>query len=402
MKPIFNSLGSNFDFKFSFFALAKLISLTNINHVAELEKKLGEYLNGKAFCFYKGRDAIEFTLRYYEISKGSSVITQAFSCWAVEEGIIRSGAQAIYADLEKDRLNPSVITLEKAFKKSKKPKAVIIQHTFGNPADIIKIRKWSKGRNLFLIEDITQAIGAMDEKGKLVGSLADAVIISFGRDKVVDGISGGAAIIKTQNLESRIMNIGERKVPISLVIKDLIYPILTLIIRKFYSLGVGKVLHYLGKKLGLMTSPIITSSTSIAKMPNSHASLIIEQFDYLKNNLSDRRGVANLYEKQFKMKGILKDLNIDNGSNLRYPLIVNDPSKLINCLEKRKIYLADRWYKSAVDCGNGECNSYYQSGSCPNAERLSSRIVNLPTHKNINLKTAKIIAEEVKRCLSWL
>ena len=68
---------------------------------------------------------------------------------------------------------------------------------------------------------------------------------------------------------------------------------------------------------------------------------------------------------------------------------------LLNFLAKHQIYLFDRWYKKPVDSGSLKFSSNYQSSSCPQAEKLTQTIINLPTHQNISLADAEKIVKLV-------
>src|SRR5690606_31002986 len=90
----------------------------------------------------------------------------------------------------------NIETLEKALKQNPKAKALIVQHTLGYPADIEAIASWCKKNKLVLIEDLAHSAFGQLEDGRLLGSFGDAIAFSFGRDKVIDSISGGAVCFK--------------------------------------------------------------------------------------------------------------------------------------------------------------------------------------------------------------
>ena len=76
-----------------------------------------------------GRQALYDLLKSYSIGKGDEVILQAFTCIAVPEPIIWTGATPIYADIAKDSYSIDPKDLER--KITSHTKAIIIQHTFG-------------------------------------------------------------------------------------------------------------------------------------------------------------------------------------------------------------------------------------------------------------------------------
>lgn len=400
MRPVFNSLGSNYSLSFVLQALFAISRIYNREDILLLEKTLSRLFKGKAYAFYKGRDAIEFALSNFKVGKGDRVLTQAFTCWAIEEAIIRSGAEPVFVDLDINHLNPSVKNLKESYKDTANVKAVIIQHTFGYPADIEPIRLWCEDHQLILIEDLAQAMGAKDNNSREVGSLADAVVISFGRDKVIDSISGGACIIKKNRKELELDTSEFQLPPLPIILRDLIYPLLTFIIRRTYKIGLGKFIHYYLTRLQLISSPVSSPVSKISLMPGSHAFLTLKQLDKLNELARNRKRISKIYCQKLKKIAILEESSIKQSVNLRFPIKVNNPDQLIKCLETENIYLADRWYKEPVDCGFLKVSTSYKKGACPNAESLSKKIVNMPTHSEINQKTAEYISKSVVKCLS--
>jgi len=392
MKPIFNSLGSNYNLKFTLSALTNYLKVS-FQAPSSLKNYLESKFSGTAYLTYKGRDAIELALKALNIGSKNSVLTQAFTCYAVEEGITRTGATPVFVDLAKNQLNPSIKNLNNAFKTAKNPKAVIIQHTLGYPADIKKIKSWCLKHKLYLIEDLAQSYGATDKNNQILGTHADAIILSFGRDKIIDAISGGAAIIKTKHQHLPIT----KKSPRHIAKYEALYPLITLLIRSTYP--VGKLLHLLLKKTQIFASPITSPTTTISSIHPAAAALALYQIKHLDQQLSHRQQISCLYQQSLKSLSLTTITQINRAANLRFPIKVNHPKQLIGCLQKQNIFISDRWYRAPVDCGSFNLPTKYQSDSCPNAEKLSSQIINLPTHINISKQKAFRLTKTVQLCL---
>jgi dTDP-4-amino-4,6-dideoxygalactose transaminase len=90
-------------------------------------------------------------------------------------------------------LNLTFETVEAAI--TRKTKAVVVAHLFGNPADIQSIISIVRPRGIAVIDDAAQALGATID-GQLAGSFGDFGILSFGAEKVCAGIGGGALIAR--------------------------------------------------------------------------------------------------------------------------------------------------------------------------------------------------------------
>ena len=398
--PIFNSLGSNYSFLFSLFALKQVVWADRSASV-RLQKKLEEKFGGRAFFFYKGRDAIEFALRAHGIGKDDQVLTQAFTCHAIEEAILRAGAQPVFVDLEKNEVNPSVRTLTEALEKAPHAKAVLLQHTLGYPADVQAIRQWCDAKKILLIEDLAQSYGALDAQGKEVGSLADAIIFSFGRDKVIDAVSGGGVILKQQAAQTwaqeNLKNV-KKNISFVIILRDMTYPFLTWIVRNTDQIFIGKFLFRLAKSTGWFTSPIESPTQEITMMPLQYAALALHHFKHVDKQLQHRRQIAEVYAAELHhLKSNMQFLVLNaehskNAVNLRYPYITDYPDLLAESLTRKHIYITDRWYREAVDSGSLHLGTQYVVGSCQNAEYLADHVLNLPTHRGISMRKAKRLA----------
>lgn len=413
MKSIFNSLGSNYSLTFVSKSLWSIVGSKKTD-IKKLEKLLREKYEGKldkdqdltteVITLYKGRDAIEAALKVL-LKRGDKVITQAFSCYAVEEGITRAGMKPVYADISKDSSNLTVSTIEKIYKKNKTAKAVLVQHSLGVSADTVAIKKWCDENGLLLIEDVAQGIGGVDREGKVLGETADAVILSFGKDKIIDAISGGAVVFRKVNPELReaIWDLKEdiANIPFVYVYEDLIYPDITSFIRRTHHIVLGKILLVLVKYLGLLGSPIKSKTDELAFMHPAYAKLALYQFQYLEKQLLHRRRMALEYYKQLKSSGLgfLYDaVEIKHSSNLRFSIRCRNYSEvedLMAVLKKNKVHVSDRWYRKAVDCGSFKCSSVYEKDSCPNAESLATKILNLPTHREMDLRKVRKICKVI-------
>src|SRR3989344_8336212 len=168
---IFNSLGSNYDFKF---VLKALLSFSG--NSKDLENLLEERYGGKAILLYKGREAIELALKSLNLPAGTFVAINGFTCFAVFDAIKKTGLNCEYLDIDKGNLNFSAENLKNALEKNSKIKAVIIQNTLGYPCDIEGISKICKENNLILIEDLAHSIGAKYKSGQEAGTLGDFIV----------------------------------------------------------------------------------------------------------------------------------------------------------------------------------------------------------------------------------
>lgn len=390
---IFNSLGSNYNFRF---VLGKFISENGKKFQSKLVNLLEEKYGGKAILTYKGREAIRLALETNNL-KGTTVGICGFTCFAVWEAVKKEGYNIEYLDIDKESLHFSAETVKKAIEKNHTIKTIIIQNTLGYPCDIENISRICREKNIILIEDLAHSIGATYKSGKEAGTVGDFVILSFSQDKMIDNVSGGALIVRDQgsgirNQEYANMDLGQK-------LKDKMYPLITFKIRKTYSIGIGRVIHRIAKLTNILSNPMLYSDyENVHTLPVEYCKNIYLQFLIFEKNLEHRRKIAHIYKstlnKQLISENITNSL-IDVSSNIRFPIFTEDRKSLINFLKKSKIYVSDIWYDAPISPKKYLNKTDYKTGSCPSSEFVSERILNLPTHINVNESTARYIAEKI-------
>lgn len=164
--------------------------------VKVFEKEFAEYLNAKSVVgVANGTDALILAMKTLSIGKGDEVISTAFTAIPTLSAIIAVGATPVFVDIDPATY---LIDLNKITRVlSKKTKAVIPVHIFGNVVDIPKLKK-VLGKKIPVIEDACQAHGS-SIRGKLAGSMGDINAFSFYPTKNIGGYGDGGAI-STQNL----------------------------------------------------------------------------------------------------------------------------------------------------------------------------------------------------------
>ncbi len=391
---IFNSLGSNYNFVF---VLKSLFNFSQSD--PQLKKFLEEKYVGKAFLVYKGREAIELGLKILNLPKDSFVAINGFTCFAVYEAIKNAGLNVEYLDLEKGDLNFSAEELKKRWSQNPKIKVVIVQNTLGYPSNIGEISKICKEKSMTLIEDLAHCVGTKYSDDIEAGMVGDMVVLSFSQDKIIDGISGGALIVKNPqiSINEQFTNLG-----FSIQLKDRFYPFFTFLIRNTYTLfGLGKLFHAVFKKINLLPKPVESITPQVLhKLPGFYCKLINSAFEELRENLNHRKTIASIYSQSINpkvMSPTLKD-QINNSSNLRFPIFVNNRGDLIKYLKSHGIYISDTWYDAPIAPKKYLSLTDYKH-SCPNSEDATSVILNLPTHRMVSTKDAINISQLINQ---WL
>ncbi len=140
-------------------------------------------------CFSNGTTALYAAYKAINLGNDDEIITTPRTFIATVAAAVELGAKPIFADID---INSGCITLESIEPLiTKKTKAISVVHLAGWPAEMEKISKLAKEKNLFLIEDCSQAHGAFID-GKSVGSFGDISVWSFCTDKIIStGGEGG-------------------------------------------------------------------------------------------------------------------------------------------------------------------------------------------------------------------
>lgn len=161
--------------------------------VEELEKKIAEISDCKfAVGASSGTDAILNTLMSLEIGAGDEVITTPFTFFATVGCIARTGAKAVFVDIDPKTYNIDSNKIANAV--TEKTKAIIPVHLFGQVAEMEPIMEVAAKHNLAVIEDAAQSITST-YKGKKAGSIGTAGCFSFFPSKNLGGIGDGGMIV---------------------------------------------------------------------------------------------------------------------------------------------------------------------------------------------------------------
>ena len=324
------------------------------------------------------------------------MLIQGFTCVALPNAIAAAGYTPVYCDIDPETLN--IDPKQLIGKISPRTKAIICQHTFGIPSETQVLRQIADKHDLLLIEDCAHILP--DVTGpKQIGKLADVCMLSFGRDKAISGISGGALVVKNAELEESILNqyTSAKKTPNSVTARLLLYPLIYALARPFYGLGIGKLFCVACRKLALLL-PVLTKqekrglqSPLLTTMPGACCALAHKQLTSLHSMNNHRRKLTELYASAAKHH----NWSVPSAVSLhlplqKFPITVTDADAVRRKLKRKNIYLDDGWTGAAVCPRSVDAQAVgYIEGSCPKAERVARNTLCLPTHSTTTEAQAK-------------
>lgn len=159
------------------------------DYVGRLENKMAQYVGSKyAMATSGGTGALHLALAALGVSPGDEVILPEITFYACSDVVMLLGAKPVFVDVLADTWCIDPTAIEKAI--SKRTKAIMPVHIYGNPCEMDEILTIVKKHNIPIVEDACPALGSI-YKGKRPGSFGKFGAFSFQGAKIaVTGIGG--------------------------------------------------------------------------------------------------------------------------------------------------------------------------------------------------------------------
>ncbi|MBN2602728.1 MAG: DegT/DnrJ/EryC1/StrS family aminotransferase, partial [Candidatus Thermoplasmatota archaeon] len=171
-------------------------------YVDKFEKEFSRFIGTKyAVTTSNGTTALHLALLGLGIGNCDEVIIPGFTFVAPANTVIYTGAKPVFVDIDPKTWCIDANDIEKSI--SKKTKAIIPVHVYGNACDMDKITEIANSNEIFVIEDVAEAIfSKFDEK--FVGSLGTVGCFSFQATKTITTGEGGAVLTNDKKLDERM------------------------------------------------------------------------------------------------------------------------------------------------------------------------------------------------------
>lgn len=172
------------------------------------EQEFAEMVGAKhAAAVSSGTAALHLLLRYVGVEAGDEVFCSTFTFVASANPIKYQGGTPVFIDSNHSSWNmdPEIlaIELEKRANEDRLPKAVVLVHLYGQPADIDPIKNLCDQYAVPLLEDAAEALGA-EYKGKAPGTIGLAGFYSFNGNKIITTSSGGMIVSDDEALIKKV------------------------------------------------------------------------------------------------------------------------------------------------------------------------------------------------------
>jgi dTDP-4-amino-4,6-dideoxygalactose transaminase len=372
--------------------------LNRDDHREEFERDVRELLSGiHVRSLNSGRAALLVVLQAMKKPEGrDEVVLPAYACPSIGRAVVKAGLKPILCDVGPTGSGLDLQSLVNAL--NRRTLAVVAAHLYGYPCDIAPILERTHDAGAMLIEDAAQAFGAR-WNSRYVGTFGDAGIFSFGMSKVLWSIAGGLAVTSSPVLATRI---------------DQEASALPDVGKCSEAVGIGKlaVLGFLVRRHHLRPLDAVwggmlrgkhdcddfdaclgsSSQAAVAKRLLRRFSAITrirrQNAQYLATHLADFGDI------------ILPE--VPAGSEpvfLRFPVIAGSGQlkrELVSHLRSQGINASEMYSKQSYEALRSFAT---RQSPCPQAEYLSDRMLNLPTHSFIKESDRDLIVKSFRSVL---
>lgn len=302
--------------------------------------------------YQSGRSALAAAIMA-TVPRGSAVIITGLTCIAVVRAVKAAGCIPVFADIDRETLQFNAETVKKALDKSKHKeynvKGIVVQNTLGRPLEVSTIEEIAKEHGLQIIEDLAHSAGRFYDDGREVGTVGAATILSFGKGKAIDTITGGAAIIRAEK-PLVFPRPPQRRARLGARLRARIYPLLGKIIRGGYYLRINKIITAVCLKLHLIERSADAELNLDLKLEPWQAKLALEQLQKLPK------------------------------TPLRKAFLIRDRERLLAEMHKKGYHLDEIWYDAPVSPARYTEEADFPVEDCPETVRVAQEIINLPTY----------------------
>ena len=358
---------------------------TSGSYIDLFEKKIKEYTKSKyVIALNNCTSALHISLKIIGVKKNDEVLVPTISFISPVNAINYNNAHPVFMDVDNslnidqektiEFINNNTI-IKKGFsynvKTSRRIKAIIIIHVYGNLAKFDKLFNLCQKKNIKIIEDAAESFGSYYKKGKFdkkhSGTIGDIGCLSFNGNKIITS-GGGGAIITNKKIYAK---------------------------KAFYLSNQAKdnALNYIHNEVGYNY-----------RISNLHAAIGCAQIESIKKILKLKKNIHLQYSKLFNKINDFEILSSSNFSNSNYwlnILIINHSNKdlinkILTNLSNSKIFARPLWQLNHLQKPYRNCEKY----KIDNATKLINRVLCLPSsfflsNKDIN-KIVTVIQNNLK------
>ena len=341
-------------------AISKVINSTSFINgaiVGEFESNLADWNNSKhVIGCANGTDGLQIALMALDLEPGDEIIVPSFTYVATVEVIALLKLTPVFVDVLPDSFNIDISKLEASI--TSKTKAIIPVHLYGQCAEMDEINAIANSNNLFVIEDLAQAIGSK-YKDRLSGNLSHIGVTSFFPSKNLGCYGdGGALITNDDEIAKKIRVIGNH----------------------------GQSKKYYHDVIGVNS-----------RLDSMQAAILNEKLKHLDDYTSNRQKAAEYYDKNLNtLSGITIPGMTINSTHVyhQYTIKVLDGKR-----DELKSYLMSKGIPSMIyyplPVNKQLAYSGYSSKAYEVTNTLCTQVLSLPMHTHLNEEQLNYICQQI-------
>lgn len=304
-----------------------------------------------------GTLALYAALMVLGIKKGDEVLVPDLTFIASANSVYLTGAKPVFVDVNRSNFNIQPESCEKHI--TKRTKAIMPVHIYGQSAEMDKIRAIARRHRLYIVEDAAQGLG-VTYKGKHVGTLGNLGCISFFADKTITTGEGGMVLTDDKALYKRLL----------------------------YFRNQGRL------KSGSFTHPYIGYNFRLTDLQGGMGLAQMRKFRFIKKQKLDN---YRLYQRLLTGLNEIKFLDVSKDSNFvpfRVNILAKKLERLIAYLEKNAIQTRRFFYP----LHRQPCYKMYglKDKDYPNAIYAYDHGLSLPVHLGLKKKDINCVCKTVE------
>lgn len=329
-------------------------------YISAFESKYADYFDVRhALSCCNGTVALHLPLLAMGIGPGDEVIVPTFTYIATANAVAYCGATPVFCDCDPQTWNLDVEDAKRRI--TKKTKAIIPVHMYGNPCDMDGVMALARENGLYVIEDAAECHGAA-YRGRKAGTIGDVGTFSFFGNKIITTGEGGMIVTNHDEMQEKMRMLkGQGQDPS----------------RRYWFTDVGY--NY--------------------RMTNIEAAIGLAQLEKIHEHLAARKRVAEKYDAYFKgcEEYITLQKTTEHATHVYWMYSI--------CLTKKARVSRDELMKLLDDDGIETRPLFYPmhvmppyydpQADCPVAEDVSARGLNIPTHALLSDEDIDYVAKKI-------
>lgn len=378
--------------------------LSRTDALGAFEEAVADHLGQPgAVAFGSGRASFAAILGALELPPGAEVVVPGFTCVVVPQAVVHAGFTPVYADVDPRTFGFDPEGLARAI--GPRTAAVVLQHSFGAPAETEVVRNLAGRTGAVVVEDCAHTLGGRAPDGSMLGTAGAASFFSTELTKVLNLGRGGFATSGDERLLARIREIQGREPrraglgeALRLAIARTLYaPTLH---------GAGRFALALLYRLGVLEASIPPEeeqgrrpSRYLAPLSEAIAAAGAAQIARLDDANLRRASVCDVYDQALQAEGIPVASRPEGTPLVRYPIWTTDWHAAWRFFMARQIELG-RWFNHPVHPARANRRFVrYEDGTCPVGEWMAEHVANLPTHPGMSGADVSRVAHRLREAV---